>query len=53
MIHPVVLKNVGYDPDKVGGFAFGLGVERFVMLKHGIADIRQLFENDQRFLRQF
>jgi phenylalanyl-tRNA synthetase alpha chain len=53
MIHPVVLENVGYDPAKVSGFAFGLGVERFVMLKHGIQNIRLFTENDLRFLRQF
>jgi phenylalanyl-tRNA synthetase alpha chain len=53
MIHPVVLKNVGYDPAKVTGFAFGLGVERFVMLKHGITNIRLFYENDLRFLSQF
>jgi phenylalanyl-tRNA synthetase alpha chain len=53
MIHPVVLQNVGYDPQKVSGFAFGLGVERFVMLKHGITNIRWFYENDLRLLRQF
>jgi phenylalanyl-tRNA synthetase alpha chain len=53
MIHPAVLVNAGYDPDKCSGFAFGLGVERFVMLKHGITDIRVFYENDQRLLRQF
>jgi phenylalanyl-tRNA synthetase alpha chain len=53
MIHPVVLENVGYDPRKVSGFAFGLGIERFVMLKHGITNIRHFYESDLRFLRQF
>ncbi len=53
MIHPAVLENVGYDPQRVSGFAFGLGVERFVMLKHGIKNIKHLYENDLRFLRQF
>ena len=53
MIHPVVLENVGYDPSRVSGFAFGLGVERFVMLKYGITNIRHFYENDQRVLRQF
>ncbi len=53
MIHPTVLENVGYDPKEVNGFAFGLGVERFVMLKHGITNIRYFYENDIRFLRQF
>ena len=53
MIHPQVLKNVGYDPDIYSGFAFGLGVERIFMLKHGIDDIRLFYENDLRFLKQF
>jgi phenylalanyl-tRNA synthetase alpha chain len=53
MIHPAVLENVGYDPHKVGGFAFGLGVERFAMLKYGISNIRHFYENDLRFLKQF
>jgi len=53
MVHPNVFKAVGYDPKRVQGFAFGLGVERIAMLKHGIADIRLFFENDLRFLEQF
>lgn len=53
MVNPKVFKNVGYDPDKVTGFAFGMGVERIAMLKYGINDIRMFFENDIRFLRQF
>jgi phenylalanyl-tRNA synthetase alpha chain len=53
MVHPKVLKNVGYDPEEFTGFAFGLGVERTTMLRHGISDIRLLFENDLRFLKQF
>ncbi len=53
MVHPQVLKNVGYDPEEVTGWAFGMGVERIAMLKYGIDDIRLLFENDLRFLRQF
>jgi phenylalanyl-tRNA synthetase alpha chain len=53
MIHPQVLKNVGYDPEKVTGFAFGMGVERIAMLKFRIDSIRAFFENDLRFLRQF
>lgn len=53
MIHPSVLENVGYDSRKYTGFAFGLGVERFVMLKYGITNIRLFYENDLRFLRQF
>ncbi len=53
MIDPQVFKNVGYDPEKVSGFAFGMGVERIAMLKYGIDDIRLFFQNDLRFLRQF
>lgn len=53
MIDPEVFRFVGYDPEKVSGFAFGLGVERIAMLKFGIEDIRLFFQNDMRFLRQF
>jgi len=53
MVHPNVFRNVGYDPDKYTGFAFGMGVDRIAMLKYGINDIRLLFENDLRFLKQF
>ena len=53
MTHPTVLENVGIDPKKYQGFAFGFGIDRLVMLKHGISDIRLLYENDLRFLRQF
>lgn len=53
MVHPQVLENVGYDPERWTGFAFGMGVERIAMLKYGIDDIRLFFENDVRFLRQF
>ena len=53
MVHPHVFKAVGYDVQRVQGFAFGLGVERIAMLKHGIPDIRLFFENDLRFLEQF
>jgi phenylalanyl-tRNA synthetase alpha chain len=53
MVHPQVFRNVGYDPEKVTGFAFGLGIERIAMLKFGINDIRLFFENDYRFLTQF
>ncbi len=52
-VDPAVFEAVGYDPQKVQGFAFGLGVERICMLKHGINDIRLFYENDLRFLRQF
>ena len=53
MVHPAVFKNVGYDPKKYTGFAFGLGIERIAMLKYGIDDIRLFCENDMRFLNQF
>ncbi|MEJ5311396.1 MAG: phenylalanine--tRNA ligase subunit alpha [Anaerolineae bacterium] len=53
MVHPVVLKNGGYDPDKWSGFAFGFGVERPAMLKYNVNDIRYFYGNDLRFLRQF
>lgn len=53
MVHPNVLRNVGIDPARYTGFAFGLGVERFAMLRYGVNDLRSFFENDVRFLRQF
>jgi phenylalanyl-tRNA synthetase alpha chain len=53
MVDPAVLTAVGYDPDQVSGFAFGLGVERLCMRRHGITDIRDLFSGDVRFLQQF
>ncbi len=53
MVHPQVLRNVGYDPEEVTGWAFGMGIERIAMLKYGVDDIRLFFENDLRFLRQF
>jgi len=53
VVHPNVLRKVGYDPNKVQGFAFGMGVERIAMLRHGVKDIRAFFENDLRFLEQF
>jgi len=53
MVDPTVFQNVGYDAEVYSGFAFGLGLERIAMLKYGISDIRLLFENDIRFLRQF
>ncbi|GAB4517222.1 MAG: phenylalanine--tRNA ligase subunit alpha [Anaerolineae bacterium] len=52
MVHPVVLRNGGYDPDEYTGYAFGLGVERPTMLKYGIDDIRYFYSNDPRFLEQ-
>ncbi len=53
MVHPNVLRSVGIDPEKYTGFAFGLGVERFAMLRYGVDDLRSFFDNDVRFLRQF
>ncbi|MFA6913700.1 MAG: phenylalanine--tRNA ligase subunit alpha [Endomicrobiia bacterium] len=53
MVHPNVFKSVKYDPEKYTGYAFGLGVERFAMFKYGIDDMRVLYENDLRVLRQF
>ncbi len=53
MVDPNVFKSVGYDPEEVTGYAFGMGIERIAMLKHDINDIRLLFENDVRFLKQF
>lgn len=53
MVHPIVLRNGGYDPDKFSGFAFGMGPERITMLRHGIEDIRYFWGNDLRFLEQF
>lgn len=53
MVHPRVLQYGGYDPEKVTGFAFGMGVERIAMLKYGIKDLRLFFDNDIRFLKQF
>lgn len=53
VVDPNVLSAVGYDPEAVSGFAFGLGIARFCMLRHGIDDIRLFYQNDLRFLRQF
>ncbi len=53
MVHPRVLDNCGIDSERYTGFAFGLGVERFAMLRYGVGDLRAFFENDLRFLRQF
>ena len=53
MVHPVVLRNGGYDPDRYFGFAAGMGPERIAILKYGIDDIRQFWANDLRFLEQF
>ncbi|MBM7625006.1 phenylalanine--tRNA ligase subunit alpha [Sporohalobacter salinus] len=53
MVHPRVLEMSGLDPQKVSGFAFGMGIERIAILKYGITDIRRFYENDMRFLQQF
>jgi phenylalanyl-tRNA synthetase alpha chain len=53
MVHPTVLRNGGYDPDKMSGFAFGMGPQRIAMLLHAIDDIRLFWQNDLRFLSQF
>ncbi|MEM1305268.1 MAG: phenylalanine--tRNA ligase subunit alpha, partial [Planctomycetota bacterium] len=53
MVDPNVLRAVGYDPEEVTGFAFGMGVERIAMRQHHITDIRDLYANDVRFLSQF
>ncbi|MFZ7097006.1 phenylalanine--tRNA ligase subunit alpha [Luteimonas dalianensis] len=53
MVHPNVLRNVGIDPEKYTGFAFGMGVERLAMLRYGVTDLRAFFDNDVRFLGQF
>jgi phenylalanyl-tRNA synthetase alpha chain len=53
LVHPNVFKAVGYDPEQWSGFAFGIGVERLAMLRLGVKDIRNFYENDARFLRQF
>jgi len=53
MVHPHVLRNVGYDAEKYTGFAFGMGIERTASLRYGVDDLRLFYENDVRFLRQF
>jgi len=53
MVHPNVFRAVGYDPERVSGYAFGMGIDRLAMLKYGIDDIRLFYEDDVRFLRQF
>lgn len=52
-VHPQVFRNIGYDPDEISGFAFGMGVERIAMIRYGIDDIKQFYNNDIRFLSQF
>ena len=56
MVDPNVFGYVrehGYDPEKISGFAFGMGIERIAMLRHGVPDLRLLYDNDVRFLEQF
>lgn len=53
MVHPNVIANAGLDPEVYGGFAFGLGLDRFAILKYGVGDIRDFYTNDVRFLQQF
>jgi phenylalanyl-tRNA synthetase alpha chain len=53
MVHPNVLRNVGYDPERYTGFAFGMGIERVALLRYGVPDIRLFYEGDARFLQQF
>jgi phenylalanyl-tRNA synthetase alpha chain len=53
MVHPAVFEAVGFDPREVSGFAFGLGLDRIAMMRHGVDDLRLLVEGDVRFLRQF
>lgn len=53
MVHPNVLKAVGVDPEKYSGYAFGIGLDRITMLKYGVSDLRLLFDNDLRFIKQF
>jgi phenylalanyl-tRNA synthetase alpha chain len=53
MVHPQVLRNVGFDPKKYSGYAFGMGVERILMTRSQIRDIRLFLESDLRFLEQF
>ncbi len=53
MVHPAVLRNGGYDPERYTGYAFGFGIQRIAMLRYGIPDIRYFWQNDLRFLEQF
>ena len=53
MVHPNVLRNCGIDPDEWQGFAFGFGIDRLAVMRHELDDIRELVNNDVRFLRQF
>ena len=53
MVHPNVLRAVDLDPEEWSGFAFGFGIDRMALMKHGIRDLREIFANDTRFLSQF
>jgi phenylalanyl-tRNA synthetase alpha chain len=53
MVHPAVLEAAGYDSDKLTGFAFGMGADRLAMVRHGITDMRDLFDPDVRILEQY
>jgi phenylalanyl-tRNA synthetase alpha chain len=53
MVHPNVLSGVGIDPEEFTGYAFGVGAERLAMLRYGVTDLRQFFDNDLQFLSQF
>ena len=53
MVNPAVFEAVGYDPDEVTGFAFGMGADRLAMVRHGVTDLRHLFDPDQRILEQY
>ena len=53
MVHPEIIANAGYDAERYTGFAFGMGIERIAMLRHGVDDIRHFYANDLRFLQQF
>jgi phenylalanyl-tRNA synthetase alpha chain len=53
MVHPEIITNAGYDADRYTGFAFGMGIERIALLRHGVDDIRHFYANDLRFLQQF
>ena len=53
MVHPNVLRNVNINPEEYTGFAFGIGLDRFAMLRYGINDLRLFFDNDLNFLKQF
>ncbi len=53
MVHPNVLRAGGYDPERVRGFAFGMGIDRLTLLRHELDDLRLLYDDDLRFLAQF